>query len=145
MLIFFDIMKSMNKKIKISESEPLRQMWFVLGLISTGLGIAGYILPVMPGTTFILIAAYCFARSSEKWYNKLLKSKWFGQTIKDFYDGRGMSLKAKWTAYIMIVASISISFYFATNVYVEIFLIVCGIVGLSAVFFQKTKKNKVIK
>jgi uncharacterized membrane protein YbaN (DUF454 family) len=130
----------MSKKVKITENEPLRQMWFVLGLISTGLGIAGYILPVMPGTTFILIAAYCFARSSEKYYNKLLSSKWFGQTIKDFYAGKGMSLKAKWTAYIMITVSIAISFYFATNVYVQIFLIVCCVVGLCAVFFQKTKK-----
>jgi uncharacterized membrane protein YbaN (DUF454 family) len=130
----------MSKKLKITENEPLRQMWFVLGLISTGLGVAGYILPVMPGTTFILIAAYCFARSSEKYYNKLLSSKWFGQTIKDFYAGKGMSLKAKWTAYIMITVSIAISFYFATNVYVQIFLIVCCVVGLFAVFFQKTKK-----
>lgn len=130
----------MSKKIKITENEPLRQMWFVLGLISTGLGVAGYILPVMPGTTFILIAAYCFARSSEKYYNKLLNSKWFGQTIKDFYAGKGMSLKAKWTAYIMITVSIAISLYFATNTYVQIFLIVCWVVGLTAVFFQKTKK-----
>jgi hypothetical protein len=130
----------MSKKVKITENEPLRQMWFVLGLISTGLGVAGYILPVMPGTTFILIAAYCFARSSEKYYNKLLSNKWFGQTIKDFYAGKGMSLKAKWIAYIMITVSIAISFYFATNVYVQIFLIVCCVVGLCAVFFQKTKK-----
>lgn len=130
----------MSKKIKITENEPLRQMWFVLGLISTGLGVAGYILPVMPGTTFILIAAYCFARSSEKYYNKLLNSKWFGQTIKDFYAGKGMSLKAKWTAYIMITVSIAISLYFATNTYVQIFLIVCWVVGLTAIFFQKTKK-----
>jgi uncharacterized membrane protein YbaN (DUF454 family) len=129
----------MSKKLKIEQNEPLRQMWFILGLIATGLGIAGYILPVMPGTTFILIAVYCFARSSEKYYNKLLNSKWFGQTIKDFYAGKGMSLKAKWTAYIMIIVSIGISLYFATNAYVQIFLIVCGIVGLSSVFFQKTK------
>jgi uncharacterized membrane protein YbaN (DUF454 family) len=131
----------MSKKLKISQNEPLRQMWFVLGLISTGLGIAGYILPVMPGTTFILIAVYCFARSNEKWYNRLLNSKWFGQTIRDFQDGKGMSLKAKWTAYIMIVASISISFYFASNTYVQIFLIVCCFVALSSVFFQKTKRK----
>lgn len=130
----------MSKKLKIEQNEPLRQMWFILGLISTGLGIAGYILPVMPGTTFILIAVYCFARSNEKWYNKLLNSKWFGQTIRDFQDGKGMSSKVKLTACIMIVSSISISFYFATNVYVYIFLIVCGIVALSAVIFQKTKK-----
>ena len=130
----------MSKKLKITENEPLRQMWFVLGLISTGLGVAGYILPVMPGTTFILIAAYCFARSSEKYYNKLLSSKWFGQTIKDFYAGKGMSLKAKWTAYIMITVSIAISLYFTTNTYVQIFLVVCWVVGLTAIFFQKTKK-----
>lgn len=130
----------MSKKLKITENEPLRQMWFVLGLISTGLGVAGYILPVMPGTTFILIAAYCFARSSEKYYNKLLSSKWFGQTIKDFYAGKGMSLKAKWTAYIMITVSIAISLYFATNTYVQIFLVVCWVVGMCAIFFQKTKK-----
>lgn len=130
----------MSKKIKITENEPLRQMWFVLGLIATGLGVAGYILPVMPGTTFILIAAYCFARSSEKYYNKLLSSRWFGQTIKDFYAGKGMSLKAKWTAYIMITVSIAISLYFATNTYVQIFLVVCWVVGLTAIFFQKTKK-----
>jgi uncharacterized membrane protein YbaN (DUF454 family) len=130
----------MSKKIKIEQNEPLRQMWFILGLISTGLGIAGYILPVMPGTTFILIAAYCFARSNESYYNKLINSKWFGQTIKDFYDGKGMSLKAKWTAYIMITVSIAISFYFATNEYVEIFLAVCWVVGLGAIFLQKTKK-----
>ena len=132
----------MSKKIKITQNEPLRQMWFILGLIATGLGIAGYILPVMPGTTFILIAAYCFARSNEIWYNKLLNNKWFGPTIKDFYAGKGMSLKAKWTACIMISLSIGISLYFATNEYVQIFLIVCGIVGFSAVFFQKTKKLK---
>lgn len=132
----------MSKKINISKNEPVRQIWFILGLISTGLGIAGYILPVMPGTTFILIAAYCFARSNEKYYNKLRNSKWFGQTIRDFQEGKGMSLKAKWTACIMIISSISISLYFASNQYVQIFLVACGIFALSVVFMQKTKKYK---
>lgn len=129
-----------SKNLKISKNAGLRQLWFILGLIATGLGVAGYILPVMPGTTFILIAAYCFARSNEKWYNWLFENKHFGKTIKDVYAGKGMSLKAKITALLMIVGSISISIYFASNVYVVGFLVVCGLVAVTCVLYQKTKK-----
>jgi len=129
-----------KKQLKISKNAGIRQLWFILGIISTGLGIAGYILPVMPGTTFILLAAYCFARSNEKWYNWLLNNKHFGQTIKDFQAGRGMSFRAKITALVMIVGSISISMYFASNIYVIWFLILCGIIAISCILFQKTKK-----
>lgn len=132
----------MSKKtdINISSNPALRQMWFVLGLIATGLGIAGYILPVMPGTTFILIAAYCFARSNEAWYKKLLNNKYFGQTIKDFKAGKGMSLKAKITALTCILLSIGVSMYFAANDYVRIFLILCCVTATMCVLLQKTKK-----
>jgi uncharacterized membrane protein YbaN (DUF454 family) len=130
----------MKKEIKITKNKSLRHMWFILGIISTGLGIAGYILPIMPGTTFILIATYCFARSNEEWYNKLLNNKYFGQTIRDFKSGNGMSLKAKISAYICIIGSISISIYFASNIYVRLFLILFGLVGIICVLFQKTRK-----
>jgi len=129
-------------KLNITKNKHMRKIWFVAGLISTGLGIAGYILPVMPGTTFILIAAFCFTKSSEIWYNKLLQSKWFGQTIRDFQEKRGMSLKTKTTALSMIIVSIGISLYFASNFYVSIFLIVCGIISISIILSQKTKKGE---
>jgi uncharacterized membrane protein YbaN (DUF454 family) len=125
---------------KITSNPALRQMWFILGLIATGLGVAGYILPVMPGTTFILIAAYCFARSNEKWYNKLLNNRYVGQTIKDFKAGKGMPLKAKITALICILFSIGMSMYFATNDFVRIFLVICCIIATACVLLQKTKK-----
>jgi len=128
-------------KLNITKNKHIRKIWFIAGLISTGLGVAGYILPVMPGTTFILIAAFCFTKSNEAWYNKLLQSKWFGETIKDFQEKRGMSLKSKITAISMITASISISLYFASNLYVSIFLIVCGVVSISIILSQKTKKE----
>jgi uncharacterized membrane protein YbaN (DUF454 family) len=125
--------------LKISKHKHIRVIWFLAGLISTGLGIAGYIVPVLPGTTFILLAAFCFTRSNEKWYNKLLDSKWFGQTIKDFQEKRGMTKKAKITAICMILTSIGISLYFASNFYVSIFLIVCAIISISLILKQKTK------
>jgi len=126
--------------IQVSEVKGLRQMWFVLGIISVGLGIAGYILPVMPGTTFMVIALYCFARSNEKWYNWLLTNKYFGKTISDFKTGKGMSLRAKITAFIFITLSISISFIFASNIYVRIFLLICFLLAMGCVVKQKTKK-----
>lgn len=133
-------MKKKNKDIKIAQNAAVRQIWFICGLIATGLGVAGYILPIMPGTTFILIAVYCFARSNEEWYNKLLNNKYFGQTIKDFKAGKGMSLKAKISAITCILLSIGISMYFATNDYVRMFLILCCAIATSVVFLQKTKK-----
>ena len=49
------------------KGHPLtRPFFFVLGLVFVGLGIAGYILPVMPGTIFLILAAGCFARSSRR-------------------------------------------------------------------------------
>lgn len=126
--------------LQISEQKGIKQIWFVLGIILTGLGIAGYILPIMPGTTFIILALYCFARSNEKWYNWLLTNKYFGQTLHDFKQGKGMSLKAKITALACIIGSISISMYFASNIFVDIFLVVCAIVAIMCVLWQKTKQ-----
>lgn len=129
-----------NKDIKLAHNSAIRQIWLICGLICTGLGVVGYILPIMPGTTFILIALFCFARSSEKWHNRLLENKYFGQTIKDFKAGKGMSLKAKISAITCIFFSIGVSMYFATNDWVRIFLFVCCVIATMCVLYQKTKK-----
>jgi len=126
--------------IQVSKIKGLRTMWFALGIIATGLGIAGYILPIMPGTTFIILALYCFARSNEKWYNRLLNNKYFGQTLRDFKAGKGMSLKSKIIALSVVLTSISISMFFASNIYVQIFLVVCGLAATICILWQKTKK-----
>ena len=135
-------MKKNKFDIQISEVKGLRQMWFVLGVIAVGLGVAGYILPVMPGTTFMIIALYCFARSNKKWYQWLLTNKYFGETISDFKAGKGMSVRAKITALVCIIGSISISIYFASNTYVTVFLLTCAAIAITAVLRQKTKLAK---
>lgn len=129
----------MRKDLKISKNAIARNIWLLLGFLSTGLGIMGYIIPVMPGTTFIIIALYCFARSNQKWHDKLLNNKYFGQTLKDFKAGKGMSKKAKISALICIILSISISLYFASNIWVSVFLYCCGAFAIFMVLKQKTK------
>lgn len=114
-------------------------MWLSAGIVCTGLGILGYILPIMPGTTFIIISLYCFARSNEKCHTWLLNNKYFGQTLRDFKAGKGMSVKAKISAYMCIVLSISISMLLASNLWVALFLLVCLILAVVSIYKQKTK------
>ena len=131
----------MKKEVKITENVAMRQLWFVLGLISLGLAVIGYILPVMPGTTFLLISAFCFAKSSKKWHDKLINNKSFGPIIKDYQEGKGMTRKVKITAITTVAASISISMYFASNFYVGIFLLFCAVFAIVCILKQKTKKE----
>ncbi len=72
-----------------------RAFLLVVGILSLGLGILGIILPLLPTTPLLLLAAYCFARSSERFYHWLLNNRWFGEYIKNYREGRGMPLREK--------------------------------------------------
>ncbi|MFX1466888.1 MAG: YbaN family protein, partial [Promethearchaeota archaeon] len=67
----------------------------VTGTLSLALGIIGIFIPLLPTTPFLLLAAYCYARSSKKLYNWLMSNKWFGSYIRNYYEGNGIPLKAK--------------------------------------------------
>ena len=59
------------------------------------LGVAGYILPVMPGTIFMILAAYCFMHSSEKLYNKIVNHPIYGKPIKNYIENHFIPLRVK--------------------------------------------------
>ena len=58
------------------------------GLLFLALGAAGIVLPILPTTPFILLAAWCFARSSERWHQRLLASELFGPIIDNWERNR---------------------------------------------------------
>ncbi|HEY9061723.1 MAG TPA: YbaN family protein [Pseudobacteroides sp.] len=72
-----------------------RAILMVCGCVALFLGIAGLFLPLLPTTPFILLAAACFSRSSDKFYNRLLSNKWVGNYIKNYRDGKGIPKRAK--------------------------------------------------
>ncbi len=79
------------------------QYFFVaLGSLFVGLGLVGIVLPLVPTTPFLLLAAACYARGSERFYRWLLNHPWFGETIRDYREGRGMRRAAKIRAILLL-------------------------------------------
>jgi uncharacterized membrane protein YbaN (DUF454 family) len=72
-----------------------RGLLIAVGTVSVGLGVLGILLPVLPTTPFLLLAAWCYARSSERFHLWLLSNRWFGGYIRNFREGRGMPLRQK--------------------------------------------------
>ncbi|WP_240375888.1 YbaN family protein [Bacillus piscicola] len=82
-----------------------KYMLIVLGSMSVALGVIGIILPLLPTTPFLLLAAYCYARSSNRLYERLLQTKWLGQYIQDFRSGKGIPVKSKVIALTVLWSS----------------------------------------
>ena len=80
-----------------------------VGIVALILGLIGVVLPLLPTTPFVLLAAACFARSSDRFYQWLIGHKWFGQYIKDYREGRGISLRVKVTTISFLWLSIGSS------------------------------------
>jgi hypothetical protein len=72
-----------------------RILWISLGTLSVALGVIGMFLPLLPTTVFLLFAAYCYARSSLRFYNWLITNRWFGAYIRNYREGRGLPLGQK--------------------------------------------------
>ncbi|RZI07626.1 DUF454 domain-containing protein, partial [Staphylococcus aureus] len=63
----------------------MRLILIVIGLIFTALGIAGAVLPLLPTTPFLLVAVFCFVRSSDRFYNWLINQKIYKEYVENFY------------------------------------------------------------
>jgi len=84
----------------------LRLFWVTLGIISLIIGIIGIVLPLLPTTPFVLLAAALFAKSSTKFYEFLIQNKYFGPIIKDWKENRTIPPRARITAALMMSVSI---------------------------------------
>ena len=87
----------------------LEYFWIIGGSISLVLGTLGIILPIVPTTPFLLLSAFCYARGSSRLYDWLLRNRLFGCYIKHWREGRGIPLRSKIIAVILITVSIGYS------------------------------------
>lgn len=87
----------------------LKYLWIIGGTTSLALGFLGIFLPLLPTTPFLLLSAFCYARGSSRLYDWLLRNRLFGSYIKNWREGRGIPLKSKIIAVILITVSIGYS------------------------------------
>ena len=73
----------------------VRVLLIACGTLCVALGVLGIFVPVLPTTPFFLLAAVCYARSSERFYHWLLNNRWFGEYVKNYREGRGIPLREK--------------------------------------------------
>jgi uncharacterized membrane protein YbaN (DUF454 family) len=98
--------------------------WTIAGSLFVGLGAVGLLVPVMPTTPFLLLAAGCYGRGSPRAQRWLMENRLFGKHIKSYQEGRGLNRKAKATSALAVVAGISFSiFYTGMNLIILAILI----------------------
>lgn len=73
----------------------VRCVLILVGTLSLALGVLGIVLPLVPTTPLLLLAAACYIRSSERLYHWLLSSPWLGPFIRDYREGMGIPARVK--------------------------------------------------
>ena len=122
---------------ELMESRLGRAVYISLGFVCLGLGIAGYIVPLLPGTVFLLLATYFFFRSSERMYNWLINHRWFGHMIRAYRAGYGIPRRIKFLAIGLIVLSIGVSIAVAVDV--AALRVLLAVIGVSVSVFILTR------
>jgi len=123
-------MQAKSKKAVKSSNQFFKWMLITAGIIFVGLGILGIFLPILPTTPFLLLASACFARSSKKFYDWLLKNKLFGDYIKNYREGKGVPLKVKVFTISLLWITILYSIYYVIDDFllkVILFIIATGV------------------
>lgn len=115
-----------------------RAIMLFCGLLSLLLGVAGIILPVLPTVPFILLSAFCFARSSDRLYNWLHQHPWFADGLKQWQQNRAIRKSLKRRAYLVCAISFTISILLSPLLWVKVLLFCCA-VGLGCFLYNMTE------
>jgi len=119
-------------------SNPIaRVLWIILGSALVAIGAIGAVVPGLPTTVFLILAAACYIRSSQNLYDWLISNKTFGPYLKDYREGKGMPRNAKILAVSMIVLFAGYAALFAIeNHWIRIIVGVTGLIGIFYVLFK---------
>lgn len=93
----------------VHSSRWIRSLWFVLGWLAVAVGGIGVIVPGLPTTGFMIIAASCFAKSSPRFEQWVLSLPRVGPAVGDYRAGRGMPKRAKVVAVAMMATAVTLS------------------------------------
>ena len=87
-----------------------RILYIILGCIGVGLGAVGAVVPMLPAFPFLMMAAFCFARSSEKLDRWFKGTRLYKDNLEDYVAGKGMTVKTKVRIMITVTLLMSVGF-----------------------------------
>lgn len=104
----------------------IKKMFFIiLGCISLGIGAVGVVLPILPSVPFLLLAAFCFARSSEKLHNWFTGTRLYKDNLESYVAGKGMTWKTKMRIVITVTILMTVGFVMMDQVVVGRIVLAC--------------------
>jgi uncharacterized membrane protein YbaN (DUF454 family) len=109
-----------------------RRLLIGAGTLSTGLGIVGVFIPILPTTPFLLLAAACYMRSSERFYQWLINNRIFGAYVRNYIEGRGMPIRIKIFTILLLWLGIGLSITFGVQNIVIRIVLICVAIGVTA-------------
>lgn len=107
----------------------MRRLYLAAGIVCVVLGAIGAVLPIVPTVPFLLLAAFCFARSNPAWEQKILDHPTWGPQVADWRERRAISRKAKVSAIATIAAGVGFTWFTLGFPWVWISVAVLVIVG----------------
>lgn len=120
-------------------------VYVVLGCIGVGLGAVGAVLPLLPAFPFLLLAAFCFGRSSEKLHNWFINTKLYKNNLESYVQGRGMTWTTKIRVMVTVTLLMSVGFLMMHRVPVGR-IILAGVWAFHILYFifgvKTLKENK---
>lgn len=113
---------------RLHASPLVRWLLWISGSVALVLGLIGVFLPVLPTTPFILLAAACYAKASERFHRRLLAHRSFGPVIREWEEYRSMPLRTKKFAVGLMSLSIAVSIWVVADYpWAQILLALVGI------------------
>ena len=100
-------------------------LYVILGCIGLGIGAVGAVLPLLPAFPFLLLAAFCFAKSSEKLHNWFINTKLYKDNLESYVEGKGMTWKTKIRIMVTVTILMSIGFIMMNQVTVGRIVLAC--------------------
>jgi uncharacterized membrane protein YbaN (DUF454 family) len=109
----------------------VRYLLVAAGLVCVGLGAVGVFVPLLPTTPFLLLAAACFARSSDRFYHWLMTHRWLGSYIRNYVERRATTLATKAASIAMLWCFLIAAGVFFTGSWVVRSLLMVVAVGVT--------------
>jgi len=119
-----------------------KKLYIAFGFLVVALAIIGVFIPSLPTVPFLLVALFCFERSSKKYHDMIMNNKYFGPVLQDYYSGKGLTLSVKIKAILFLSCGMIFSIYKIQNLHARIGLALVWLGVAIHIILLKTKKTK---